>query len=59
LLIPNLDIQGLIAEHASLRRIRELAVKNGMKSLRLDGLYKVNAGITTIDEILRATTDED
>jgi type IV pilus assembly protein PilB len=59
LLIPNLDIQGLIAEHASLRKIRELAVKNGMKSLRLDGLHKVNAGITTIDEILRATTDED
>ncbi len=58
-LIPTLDVQGLIAEHASLSKIRELAIKSGMKSLRYDGLHKVNAGITTIDEILRVTTAED
>ncbi|MBN1788331.1 MAG: Flp pilus assembly complex ATPase component TadA [Sedimentisphaerales bacterium] len=58
-LVPTLEVQGLISEHASLRKIRELAIKGGMKSLRIDGLQKVSAGITTIDEILRVTTSED
>jgi type II secretory ATPase GspE/PulE/Tfp pilus assembly ATPase PilB-like protein len=38
-----------------LKKIRELAVQNGMASLHIDGLHKVKAGITTIDEILRVT----
>ncbi|MCX5633210.1 MAG: ATPase, T2SS/T4P/T4SS family [Phycisphaerae bacterium] len=59
LFIPTLDIQELIASNASVRKIRELAIKNGMIPLRLDGLYKVKAGITTLDEILRVTTAEE
>jgi type II secretory ATPase GspE/PulE/Tfp pilus assembly ATPase PilB-like protein len=49
----------MIAENTSLRKIRELAIKNGMTSLRLDGLNKVKAGVTTIDEVLRVTASEE
>ncbi|MGB8227095.1 MAG: ATPase, T2SS/T4P/T4SS family [Sedimentisphaerales bacterium] len=59
LFIPTPDIQELIASNANVRKIRELAIKNGMIPLRLDGLYKVKAGITTLDEILRVTTAEE
>jgi type IV pilus assembly protein PilB len=58
LFVTTSDIQELITENASLRKIRELAIKNGMASLRLDGLNKVKAGITTIDEVLRVTASE-
>jgi type IV pilus assembly protein PilB len=59
LFIPTPDIQELIAANANVRKIRELAIKNGMTPLRLDGLRKVKAGITTVDEILRVTTAEE
>ena len=35
--------------------IRECAKATGMKPLRLDGLEKVKAGLTTLDEIYRVT----
>lgn len=58
LFVPNGQIQELISENANLKKIRELAVQNGMASLHIDGLHKVKAGITTIDEILRVTICE-
>ncbi|MGA2915074.1 MAG: ATPase, T2SS/T4P/T4SS family [Sedimentisphaerales bacterium] len=58
LFIPTPEIQEMITTNASLKKIRELAIKNGTTSLRLDGLHKVKAGIITIDEVLRATTSE-
>jgi type IV pilus assembly protein PilB len=59
LFVTTSDIQEMIAENTSLRKIRELAIKNGMTSLRLDGLNKVKAGVTTIDEVLRVTASEE
>ncbi|MEK8050275.1 ATPase, T2SS/T4P/T4SS family [Ideonella sp. DXS22W] len=41
---------------ASLRR---RAVKNGMRPLRMAGMMKVAEGVTTVDEILRATPSWD
>ncbi|MFA6186941.1 MAG: ATPase, T2SS/T4P/T4SS family [Phycisphaerae bacterium] len=58
LFVPNGQIQELISENANFKKIRELAVQNGMASLHIDGLHKVKAGITTIEEILRVTTCE-
>jgi type IV pilus assembly protein PilB len=59
LFVPTPDIQELILSNAGLKKIREFAVKTGMTPLRLDGLCKVKAGITTVDEILRVTTAEE
>jgi len=58
LFVTNSEIQEVIAENANIKKIKELAFKNGMASLRVDGLNKVKAGITTIDEVLRVTASE-
>ena len=43
----------MINDQASLRKLREVAVKNGMTPLLLDGIEKVKAGIVSIEEVLR------
>ena len=37
--------------------LRAQAIKDGMRPLRLAGAIKVAEGITTLDEVLRATPD--
>jgi len=49
------EIQNMIYENAQLTKIREVAVKNGFRDLRFDGLKKVIAGLTTLEEIQRVT----
>jgi len=46
-------IKELVAAGADVGQIRELALKEGMKSLRVSGAMKVAAGQTTIDEVLK------
>ncbi len=46
-------IRRLLVEHADTRIIREQARRDGMRPLLLDGLDKVRAGATTLEEILR------
>src|SRR5262249_30620674 len=48
-------IQEAIAQKASAHRIREIALTEGMKTLRQCGLEKVRDGVTTEEEVLRAT----
>ncbi len=38
--------------------IKEYAVAHGMRTLRDDGLARVAAGDTTIEEVLRVTQDD-
>ncbi len=47
------EIERLAVEQASATVIENVAREQGMKTLRDDGLDKVLAGITAIDEILR------
>jgi general secretion pathway protein E len=49
------DIRQMIEERKSADLIKKKAIELGMKSLREDGLDKVKAGLTTIEEILRVT----
>lgn len=49
------SIQEMIMENVSSAGIRELARKEGMKTLREDGMRKVLAGDTTLSEVLRIT----
>jgi type II secretory ATPase GspE/PulE/Tfp pilus assembly ATPase PilB-like protein len=56
LFVPDGQINESINAGASLHEIREKARGMGMTPLRDDGLEKVKAGITTMDEIFRATT---
>ncbi len=49
------SIQEMIMKNVSSAEIRELARKEGMKTLREDGMRKVLAGETTLSEVLRIT----
>jgi type IV pilus assembly protein PilB len=57
LLATNDEIERLVMERSSAGKIREAAIRNGMKTLREDGLEKVCAGVTTLSEIIRVTRD--
>jgi len=47
------DIRKLILKKAIASEIKAQAMKEGMTSIFEDGLRKVEAGITSIDEVLR------
>jgi type IV pilus assembly protein PilB len=49
----NEEIERLTVDRASSTQIGEVAVSNGMRILREDGLRKAALGITSIDEIFR------
>jgi type II secretory ATPase GspE/PulE/Tfp pilus assembly ATPase PilB-like protein len=57
ILLLDDEIKAKILETAEAGALRELAVRNGMKTLRETGLAKVREGLTTVDEILRVTTE--
>lgn len=50
-------IRELITNRASVGTIREEASRMGFKDMRFDGLRKVIAGLTTVEELLRVTRD--
>ena len=58
LFVPNNEIVELITANANPKQIRKAAIEAGMISLRIDGLQKIKAGITTVDEILRVSIRE-
>ena len=49
------DIQGLIAKRATSAQIQEVAVQQGMVTMRQDGYLKVLQGLTTLEEVNRVT----
>jgi len=53
------EIRELILDRASTTEICRAAVKQGMLTLRDDGLLKIQKGITTIEEVLRETAVAD
>jgi type IV pilus assembly protein PilB len=55
LLLPDDAMIERISAGAPLSELREHAKRLGMKSLRMDGMGKVKAGITTLDEVYRVT----
>ncbi len=55
----NDDIRPLIVTHASAGSIKQAAFGHGMKTLREDGWEKVLSGVTTVDEILRVTEEDE
>jgi len=51
-------IKDLIIQKAPADAIRKTAVELGMRTMRDDGWEKVRAGLTTLDEILRVTQED-
>jgi type IV pilus assembly protein PilB len=55
LFVPDDNLFERISQGATLNELRDMAEKQGMVSLRSDGIEKVKAGITTLEEIYRVT----
>ncbi|HZT40057.1 MAG TPA: type II secretion system ATPase GspE [Bryobacteraceae bacterium] len=51
------EIRKLIMSNADAAEITNVARRNGMRSLREDGWLKVEAGLTTADEVMRVTQE--
>jgi len=52
-------VRSLVTGRASASQIRRQALADGMRPLREDGWAKVIDGLTSIEEVLRATEEED
>ncbi len=50
-------IQKQMTENCDARHIAKLAIKDGMKTLRMSGVEKVMEGITSIEEVLRVAPE--
>ena len=53
MLILDDEIKTLISNETDIDAVRKLAMRNGMRTLRLSGAQRVGAGVTTISEVLR------
>ena len=58
MLLMSQPIRDLVLQKAPADAIRRVAVELGMRTMRDDGLEKVEQGVTTLDEVLRVTQDE-
>jgi len=58
LLLMSRDMKSLVLQTSDANQIKEQAVANGMITLRRDGAMKVLQGVTTIEEVLRVSTEE-
>ena len=57
LLIVTEEIRELIMKRATAAQIHRKALEQGMRSLYVDGMLKVKAGLTTEEEVLRVTEE--
>ncbi len=56
LLVLTDELRQRISNNVSVDEIRQAAIESGMTILRQDGMDKVKAGITTVEEVLSVTT---
>ncbi|MFC1761578.1 GspE/PulE family protein [Planctomycetota bacterium] len=57
LLVVDDALRNLITQRSATHQVREQATRNGMITLRQDGLQKAYAGHTTLEEVCRVTQD--
>ncbi|KAA3618219.1 MAG: type II secretion system protein GspE [Calditrichaeota bacterium] len=55
ILLFNEEVRTLCLQSATSDEIKKASIRNGMRTLRQDGFVKVLKGITTIEEVMRAT----
>ncbi len=53
------NIKQSIIEKITAGGLRVLAVRNGMRTLRMDAVAKLKAGVTTLEEVTRGTAEDD
>jgi type II secretory ATPase GspE/PulE/Tfp pilus assembly ATPase PilB-like protein len=55
LVLPDEAMRDKLTSSPNVNELRALAVQSGMVQLRDDGMAKVKAGITTVEEVFRVT----
>jgi len=55
----NESLRRLIVDRTAANILRQEAIRQGMRPIRHDGWTKIKAGITTIDEVLRVTMEDE
>jgi len=58
LLVCDDTMRNLIVSRATADRIKQDAISRGMRTLRMDGFWKVAEGMTSVGEVLRVTQDQ-
>jgi len=59
IMVLNEEIRELILKKSSSARIKSVALKNGMHTLRQNGWQKVIEGLTTVEEVFKVTQEEE
>jgi type II secretory ATPase GspE/PulE/Tfp pilus assembly ATPase PilB-like protein len=57
LLVGTRDLQSMIYSKASLKEIREQAKKDGMRTMKQDGIEKILAGLSDYQQLLRVVAE--
>ncbi len=57
MLVMSDTIRSMILQHSDARNIAKVALGEGMQSMYQDGLQKLLQGVTSVEEVLRATRD--
>lgn len=55
IMIMNEDLRKAVLAHAPTDELKRTAVRSGMRTLLMDGIYKASCGLTTLNEVLRVT----
>ncbi len=58
LMLVDDAVRKLVTQSIDAKTIKQTAVQRGMNTLRADGAHKVLDGVTSIEEVLRATEEE-
>ncbi|WP_374480621.1 GspE/PulE family protein [Zoogloea sp.] len=53
ILLMSPEVRKAVGKEVDLARVRDLAIREGMRPLRLSGALKVAAGITTLEEVVK------
>jgi len=53
------NIKQAVIDRSSAGDLRLMAVKNGMRTLRMDAIDKLRNGVTTLEEVTRVTADDE
>jgi general secretion pathway protein E len=59
LLLLDDEIRSLVLKNVDSGTIKQAALRKGMNTLRMDGARRVLSGVTTIEEVLRVTTEDE
>ena len=55
----NRELKQAVINRVSSTDLRLLAVKNGMRTLRMDAIAKFKQGMITLEEVARVTADDE